>query len=120
MGFHLLPQRKRFRYDAYGRPSGNTYGHEGFNRVGFNRHGVNRGGYDMDGHCHGHQRGHGVSDSHDGWEVTVPRAAASGVNGSRTGVVSGGQRASSGGNASGTVRTETSVGMAGEIKMFLR
>lgn len=107
-------------YVVYGCPGGNTHDREGFSRAGFNYHGVNRGGYDMDGHYHGHQREHGVSVGQDGWEVTTPRSAASGVNGSRTGVVNGGQHASSGVNAFGTVRTETSVGMASEAKMVLR
>ena len=52
------------------------------------------------------------------WDVTATRAPASGINGSWTGVVSGEQRASIGGSASGTVRTETFVGMAREANMF--
>ena len=74
----------------------------------------------MDGNYRGHQHGHGVSVGHDGYYVPAPSPAASGVNECGPDMVSGGQRASSGGNASETVRAEAPAGMAGEVKMGWR
>ena len=74
----------------------------------------------MDGHYRGHQYGHGVYVGHDGCHVPAPRAAVSGVDGCRLGMVSGGQRASSGGDVAGTVRAEAPVVMTGEAKMDSR
>ena len=82
--------------------------------------GFNRAGYDMDGYYRGHQNGHGVFIGHDRYHVPAPRAIASGVNECGSGMVSGGQRASSGGNAAGTVRAETPAVMADEAKMGCR
>lgn len=106
-------------YDGYGRFGGTTHDCEGFSRAGFNRGGVNPGGYDIGGHYGGCQLGHGGVDVlDDGWVVTPPRVPASGVHVSRTRVLSEGQRGtSSRGSASGTVRTETLVDMAGEANM---
>ena len=120
MGLHPLPLRESFKYDAYERPRGNSHDPDGFNKARFNRHEVIRARYDMNGHYGGHQQGHGVSVDHFRCDVPAPRAAAWRVNGSRTSIVTGEQRASNGGNAAGTVRAEAPVGMAGEANMRSR
>ena len=118
MGLHPLPLGESFEYDANGRPRGYTHDCDGFNRVGSDRHGINRAGCDTDRYCRDHQHVHGVFVGHDGCDA--PHAAASGVDGSQTGVGSGGQCASSGGNAARTVRAEAPAGMASEVKMSSR